>query len=298
MPARMRVAATLLLTACAAGSTRTGAPPAAEPAPAPATPRPAVTPPPPPAPTVIRIGPQAGRYIAHQRVEIRNDFAGMPPEQVLGFRSWFSVTVRDTSDSSGRLATVFVIDSVTADSATVLPPTINLATARGLTVRGWVATSGELEDAVYSDSVVAQNLGRLLGWFRRFFPHVPPAGLRSDGQWTDSLTSVDPGLGATISRTAVLHTRTAGWEMRDTVTVLRIDATEAYEFSGSGDGGGQPIELRGTGTRTGVDYLTGTGIYLGGTSSDTASMTIVLPQQGITIPQRQIGTLTITWLPR
>lgn len=292
-----RVAAAALAAACA-----TGSPPAAGPmpeTPAPVAPVPAAPPAVVPAgPAAIQIGPQRGRYLAHQRVEIRNDFAGMPPQELLGFRSWFAVTVRPVRDSAGRWATVFVIDSVVADSATELPPTMNLAAARGLTVDGWLDPTGELQDAVYSDSVVVQNLGRLLGWFRGFFPYVPPEGFREGGEWTDSVSVTEPGLGATITRTGARHVCASGWEVRDSLRVLRVEVTETYEFSGSGDGGGQPLELQGTGTRTGVEYLTGEGAYLGGTSSDTASLTITLPQQGITIPRRQIGTLTITRLPR
>lgn len=285
----------VLLTACAAGA------PAREPTATPQGPHP-VAPPPDPTPliptaTAVRIGAQQGRYLAHQQVTIHNDYAGLPPLQQLGFQSWFWVTVRDSSDAAGRLAAVFVIDSVVADSATALPPTFNLAAAAGLRVEGWLAPSGELQDVTFSDSTVAQNLGRLLGWFRRFFPYVPAEGFRPSGTWTDSLASTEPGLGATINRRAWLETQALGWEFRDSVSVLRLAVTEAYEFSGTGEGGGQPISLRGTGRRTGTDFLTAGGEYLGGTSSDSAAMDITLPLQGITIPQRQIGSLTITRLP-
>ncbi len=288
------VLATVLAAACAAGP-----PPAAAPQPASASPPPTTaTPLPlPPSSAVIRIGPQRNRFIAHQRVEIHNDYAGMPPEQLLEFRSWFTATVAPAQDSAGRWATTFVIDSLVADSATALPPTFNLAAARGLAVRGWLTSTGELQDAVFSDSVTAQNLGRLLGWFRRFFPYVPADGFREGGEWTDSLTTSEPGLGATITRITAIHMRAAGWELRDSAPALRVEVTETYDFSGSGEGGGQPLELRGSGFRRGVEYVTAQGEYTGGVSHDTASLTITLPQQGITIPQRQVGTLTVTRLP-
>jgi len=290
------VMAAVLAAACAAGS-----PPAAGPPPTPAAPAPlppSVTPPPmPPESATIEIGPQRSRFVAHQRVEIHNDYAGMPPEQLLEFRSWFTATVGPALDSAGRWATTFVIDSLVADSATALPPTFNLAAARGLAVQGWLTTTGELQDAVFSDSATAQNLGRLLGWFRRFFPYVPVDGFREGGEWTDSLTTTEPGLGATITRTSTIHMRATGWELRDSAPALRVEVTETYAFSGSGEGGGQPMDVQGSGFRRGVEYVTDQGEYTGGVSHDTASLTITLPQQGITIPQRQIGTLTVTRLP-
>jgi len=294
-----RVAAAAMLAACAAGApaTRTAPPPAPAPAaPAPVdTPAPAVVAPPAPA----RLAPQHGRFLAHQVVEIHNDYEGLPSRQVIGYRSWFSVTVRDTADAAHRLATTFVVDSLVADSGVMLPPTMNLAAARGLTVTGWVAPSGELQDPVFSDSGVVQSLSLLLGWFRRFFPHLPADGVQPGREWSDTLTTTEPGGTATLARTSELHVRAgAAWEHRPEGEALRLDAAETYRFTGSGDGGGQPLELRGTGVRAGTDYLAADGRYLGGTSRDSVALTITLPQQGITIPQRQLGTLSVQLLPR
>jgi hypothetical protein len=290
---RIRVAAAALLASCAGAK-----PPVATPVPTvPGDSTVAVAAPAPPSAVVVRLAPQRARFLTHQRVEIQNDFQGLPPRQTLGFRSWFSVTLRDSNDATGRWPTEFVVDSIVADSGTLLPPTINLWTARGLAVRGWVAPSGELQDAVFSDSAVAQNLGRLLGWFRRFFPHLPPEGATPGGEWVDTITSTEPSSGATIARTSHVRAFAVGWERFAERDGLRIDVVETYEFTGGGDGGGQPLELRGSGVRSGSDYLSPDGLYLGGTSADTASLTITLPQQGLTIPQRQIASLTITKLP-
>ncbi len=292
MPHRFRVAAAALLVSCAGASPPAGAPsPTAAPPPAAA-----------PAPTpdrseAVRLAPQHARFLTHQRVEIHNDFQGLPARQQLGFRSWFAVTLGDSSDASGRWYTVFVVDSIVADSGTLLPPMINLVAARGLVVRGWVTPAGELQDAVFSDSAVTQNLGRLLGWFRRFFPHLPPEGARPGGDWTDTITTTEPSSGATIERTSHVRAHAVGWAPYAERQGLRIEVAETYAFTGSGDGGGQPLELSGRGARSGFDYLSVDGQFLGGASADTASLTITLPQQGITIPQRQIAALTITKLP-
>jgi hypothetical protein len=298
-----RVAAASILAACASGApaTRTQSPPAATPAPPEpvpaAAPAPVVVPP----PATTRLAPQHVRFLAHQVVEIHNDYEGLPPRQVIGFQSWFTVTVRDTADTAGRLATIFVVDSIVADSGVFLPPTMNLAAVRRLTVTGWVAPSGELQDPVFSDSVVVQSLSQLLGWFRRFFPHLPADGVQPGREWTDTLTMTEPGSTATRARTTTseLHVRAAAaWEPRPEGEALRLDAAEHYRVTGSGDGGGQPLEYRGTGVRSGTDYIAIDGRYLGGTSRDSVALTITLPQQGITIPQRQLGTLSVELLPR
>lgn len=292
-----RVAAASILAACATGApaTQPGTPPAATPPTPAAAPAPVVVPP----PTTARLAPQRGRFLAHQVVEITNDYEGLPPRQVIGYRSWFTVTVRDTTDAARRLATTFVVDSIVADSAVFLPPTMNLAAARGLTVTGWVTPTGELQDAVFSDSGVVQSLSLLLGWFRHFFPNLPADGVQPGREWSDTLTTTEPGGAATVVRTTELRARAAAaWERRPEGEALRLDAAETYQFTGSGDGGGQPLELRGTGMRAGTDYIAADGRYLGGTGRDSVALTITLPQQGITIPQRQLGTLSVQLLPR
>ena len=281
-----RVAALSILAACASGQ--------GGPAPGPAAP--GVTGAAPASRT--RLAPQRGRFLTHQVVEILNDFAGLPARQVIGYRSWFVVTVHDSADVSGRLAATFVVDSLVADSGVLLPPTMNLASARGLTVTGWVAASGELQDPVYSDSGAAQSLSLLLGWFRRFFPPLPPDGAQPGLEWSDTLTTTEPGGTATVTRATRFTARAGAWEPRPEGPALRLDVEEVYQFTGAGDGGGQPLELRGSGARAGVDYLGADGRYLGGTSRDSVSLTISLPQQGITIPQRQLGTLSVQLLPR
>ena len=151
-----RVAAASILAACAsaAPATRTEPPPTATPAPPAPAPVDTLAPVVAPAPATARLAPQQGRFLAHQVVEIHNDYEGLPPSQVIGYRSWFTVTVRETADTAHRLATIFVVDSIVADSGVFLPPQMNLAAARGLTVTGWVAPTGELQDPVYSDSAV------------------------------------------------------------------------------------------------------------------------------------------------
>lgn len=300
-----RVAVATILAACAAGAP--APPPGATPVPAqpptlvPDTPTPIPAPPPvvPTPLTAARLAPQMGRFLAHQVIDIHNDYAGLPPRQTIGYQSWFTVTVRDSTDAANRLAAIFVVDSIAADSGVLLPPTMNLGAVRGLTVTGWISPTGEFQDPVFSDSAVVQSLSLLLGWFRRFFPHVPADGAQPGREWTDTLTTTEPGGAATVTRITELRARAgAAWELRPEGEALRLDAEETYQFTGSGDGGGQPLELRGTGVRSGTDYIAVDGRYLGGTSRDSVALTITLPQQGITIPQRQLGTLSVRLLPR
>jgi hypothetical protein len=98
-----RVAVATILAACAAGAP--APPPGATPVPAqppilvPDTPTPIPAPPPvvPTPLTAARLAPQVGRFLAHQVVDIHNDYAGLPPRQTIGYQSRFTVTVRDST---------------------------------------------------------------------------------------------------------------------------------------------------------------------------------------------------------
>lgn len=291
----MRGVAVLLVIA---GCTPAGAPPAGLPPPAPAPPGSlTVTPGHPPPRQRVRLAPQSGRFVAYQRVDIVTEYQGLQT-QYLGFRTWFAVVVADSADVSGRLPTVFTIDSLVADSGVALPADVNLYAARGLTVTGWLTPTGVFEDRVFSDSVAAQRLSRLLGFFGRFFPSMPGAGVLPGDSWTDSMTVTEPGVPATLTRTSIVESHVGAWETLDGLPALRLEVREAYQVTGSGDGGGQPVELSGSGARTGSDFLGVDGRYLGGTGRDSASFSINLPAQGLTIPQRQVSTVVITVLPQ
>lgn len=235
--------------------------------------------------------------MSHQRVDITTDYQGVGT-QYLGFRTWFAVTVGDSADATGRLPTTFTIDSLVADSGVALPPMMNLYAARGMVVSGWLAPTGALEDRSLSDSASAQMLGRLLGFFGRFFPFMRQAGVQAGDTWIDSLTVTEPGGTATLTRTSVVESHAGAWETLDGRPAIRLEVREAYQVTGSGAGGGQLVEVKGSGTRSGTDFVGADGRYLGGTSSDSASFTITLPVQGLTIPQRQVSTVVVTVLPQ
>ena len=289
---RLWAAAALVAACTPAAAPGTGTTP--DPAAAPPAATPAPTPAPPPSAAPLRLAPQRARFLAHQLVVIENDYEGLPPRTDLGFRIWFAVTVGATPDSQGRLPAMFVIDSVVADSGVELGPLINLYSARGLTVTGRLRHTGALEHAVYSDSGVVLSLSRVLGFFQRFFPNLPPEGVRPGQQWIDTVLTDEPTSTASLSRKSVVDARAGGWGTLEGAAALHLEARETYEFSGKSSSTGQPLEYSGTGVREADDYLGPDGRYLGGQARDSASVTILLPAQGIKIPQRQHSTLVVT----
>jgi hypothetical protein len=292
MPLRVFVAAAIVV-AMIACATRNPPPTTT---PAPAVPPPA--PPPPVArttPQVVRLGPSALRYVAHQVIHIEQEFQGMRQPLDFGLRIFFAVTITGPADSVGYLTTV-TIDSVVPDSGTTAPMGVNLGVAKGLRFTGRLTPTGEFHNPVASDTVSAQALGPIVGSFKNFFPRLPPGGLTLGATWTDTVTTSDRAAGAVEVKT-ISRSNAAAWEERNGVRCIRLEVVSTFTIQGAGEQGGQPFEVAGSGTRTGVDYIAVDGRFMGSEAHDSTSMTITLPVQNMIIPRTQISRSTVTVLP-
>src|SRR5688572_9955200 len=131
-----------ITAALLAGSISCGprTPPAQPPAPDVPPGGPPAPPAPPAAPPrggqeVIRLGPSAMRYVAHQVIHIEQEIQGTRQPLDVGLQIFFAVTIAGPADSSGYATTV-TIDSIVPDSGTTAPMGINLGVAKGLSFTG------------------------------------------------------------------------------------------------------------------------------------------------------------------
>jgi hypothetical protein len=238
--------------------------------------------------------------MVRQEVHIQQDFAGLPPTVDLKYAFYLTATIGGPADSAG-LPTTFTVDSVAVDSGSQLPPQINLSAARGFQVSGRLAATGEFISGPCDTSAAAASLGSLLPRFRSFFPRLPAGGVAPQTSWTDSTTASDPANcsgGAAITTRSENHRAATTWEDRGGGRALRLETTATYQFNGSGDQGGAPFTLDGSGVGTGIQFLSSDGRYLGGELRDSSTLTIDLPAQGVSIPRRQIARTTVTVLQR
>jgi hypothetical protein len=281
------------VTACTA---RTGAAPAPGvvplPAPAPVATAPVTRP-----SDVIRLGPSALRYVVHQQIHVEQQFQGQTQTIDRAIKLFVSATITGPADSAGY-PVALTVDSIVPDSGSIIPPTVNLVSARGLRYTGHLTPAGEFRQTGTSDSTLAQAFTQIVGAFRNFYPRMPPGGggLTLGADWTDTSTTSDrAGIDVTVK--AIAHSRVTAWEQRNGVRCLRVEVSSAYSVAGAGDQGGQPLEVSGTGTRTGVQFVAVDGRYLGGEAHDSSGIAVVLPMQGITVPVRQITHSTVAVLP-
>jgi len=244
---------------------------------------------------VVRLGPSALRYVLRHQIHVEQQFPGQTQTVDRGLRVFLSATIVGPADSAGYPLT-FTVDSIVPDSGTAIPPGVNLASARGLRYIGRLTPTGEFKQTSASDSTLAQVFTQFIGTFRNFYPRMPPGGLTLGADWTDT-SSTNDRVGIDVNIKAIAHSRATTWEQRNGAKCVRLESSSTYSVVGSGEQMGQPLEVSGTGTRTGVQFVAVDGRYLGGEAQDSSALVVGLPMQGMTVPVRQISHSTITVLP-
>ena len=297
------LAGTALAAACAPGARGTPAAsvppaPASGAAPDPYAPSPAPGPPLSPASRadVVRYGPGALRYLVHRQLHIQQALGDQTQSQNVGARIFVATAITGPADSVGYPA-IFTVDSIVADSGTPPPIVDNVSKVRKLVYAGRVAPRGEFVNAIASDSAVAQSVIQLLGNFRDFLPRLPADWVKPGAAWTDTVETTQKAGGSEVSRRAITHATTGTWEDRLGTRSVRVDANQTYRVAGGGKNAGQPFELSGAGTGSGVSYLGFDGRYLGGEWQDSTNLTIRLPVQGVAVPVIQVTRTTVAVLP-
>ena len=294
---RLLLAGTALTAACAPRSgTPTAAAPALTPAPGASTTTPATEGPSAHRPEVARYGPSALRYVVHRRLHIQQALGDQTQAQDVGARIFLATAITGPADSIGYPAT-FLVDSIVADSGTPPPIVDNVSKVRRLVFAGRVAARGEFVNALASDSAVAQSVVQLLGNFRDFLPRLPIEGVKPGAAWTDTVETSQKGSGPEVSRRTITHSTAAGWEDRLGARSVRVEGSQTYRVAGGGKNAGQPFELSGAGTGSGVAYIAADGRYLGGEWQDSTTLTVRLPVQGVAVPVIQVTRTTVAVLP-
>ena len=281
----------ILGAAAACGGSRASAPPVT---PSPATPAP--RPPdaaPPAGPKPVRFGPSALKYLIRRRISATQTIQGQTDSSRLGFRLFVHVTVRGPADSLGYPSTL-TVDSIVADSGMALPVTINLAAARGLSYSGVVSPSGEIKKSTPSDTVVARGLSQVLTDLRDLYPRIPAGGLTLNAAWTDTTSRTDrAGIFDRVTVTSIATSRAAAIEEVAGAHAVLIEVSALLTYTGTGNQGGQDLNLAGQGKRHVHEYVAVDGRYLGRESTDTTDLEIAVPARGQVISIRQIARSTV-----
>lgn len=244
----------------------------------------------------LRYSPGVTRYLITQRHHVDQQLPTGDQVQEIGLKTYVTAIIIGPADARGYSVSL-TVDSILADSATMLPPTVDLQSARGLRYDGRLSPSGRLIDPRPSDAAVAKNLAQLFGGFRTFFPKLPSAGVAPGSTWSDSTEATDTTGTAVVVDRSVSHYATGDWESPSGVRQLGIQVSGDFTVSGSGAAGGATFALSGTGTHAGRLLFSAAGRFLGGNTVDSAGIVITFDPQGMAIPRHQVSHTTIAVLP-
>jgi len=242
-------------------------------------------------PSTLRYAAGPGRYRVESNVRITREMMGNTQDQDANTTMLVSTTL---NEESGQLLLSATVDSI---AVTGSPEAASaLSAARGRSFRARFSPLGRpVRDSAAQGDVIEMQIGRSI----REFLAVLPASLSAGTTWTDTVTEEQPipDINGRISTRSIRQNRLVGWETRDGVRALHIATTGTYTITGSGDAGGQALELNGTGNATAERWVSAAGVYLGATASDSSNLTVTVTSVGMTIPIRQVQRTTVTRLP-
>jgi hypothetical protein len=216
---------------------------------------------------------------------------GASQQQLIDRTAYLRVTI--APDTAGYVATI-VLDSIQAAVGGVPAVPDSVIPARGTRWTAFLTPAGRLS-ALKADrsTTVGDQLGSNL---RSLFPSLPPDGVKSGMEWTDT-TEVPIRADAfdAMERSLTSYRATESDDPR-AKKAIKLESTGSYQRRGKGTQYDQQLEMTASGTRSAVHYLNPDGTLASARGSDAGDLTITIPAVGQSVPVKQAGTFSITSL--
>lgn len=204
-------------------------------------------------------------------------------------RTAYITSVAERSGDEYRMT--FVLDSVIAEPGSFLPPD-SLAAAAGSRWTARLLPDGQLLDLTLDSARGRPRTGvgdQTARTIEVLYPVLPPEGVRPGAVWNDSVnTDVETSGFNVTERGLVRYTATSA------AGGLQVVGTGTLRQEGSGTQFGQELEMSGEGSRTITYRLDGNGRLLGARGTDGASLQIIVPAVGQTVPLTQNSRFDVT----
>lgn len=240
-------------------------------------------------PNVVRYAPANLRYRARQHRHVEQEFNGQVTanDQV----TTFVLSVDLVADEGGLEATL-VLDSIdVTGSANATPQEIEAV--RGTRFSGMLGPDGRFAEFTGGDTT-QPYLRQVAREFEEFFPRIPADGVAPGRVWSDTTNTEVDASGITLEISSVNQHEALEWTEYAGERALKIHTVTSYTVSGSGQQGGQELELTGAGRRYVDQFLSADGRYLGSIVADTAEVDVLVVAAGILVPVKQHGADTLT----
>jgi hypothetical protein len=244
--------------------------------------------------------PGTQHYRLDQTVATTQTVQGMTQNAESRTAQFFSLALAEQPDGLG---VTYVIDSVTVIASENPSPMQAQAnqqaeaaaqSLKGRRIVGTVTPLGKVTKLADADST-APGGEQLAAGFRGFLVPFPSADVRAGMTWTDTTTNNFRNMGGIDGTTTSIVTYTvAGDTTVHGETAWRVRQEGTLTMSGMGAAQGTDVAMSGTGTISG-EVLVGrtSGVYLGGRTEQSQSITVEVPAANMTIPITNKVTTTI-----
>ena len=238
-------------------------------------------------PATVLYAPGTAQYLVVSRGTQEQNFQGQTQSSSTSMR----VQVRvDIATSTEGMTAIFTVDSILEVNAPGIFSS-QRNQVMGSTYTASFTPTGELgEVTTTSEGELARQIANTVS---TFFPRLPVGGTEPGATWTDTTEMLLPTGQVDLTIRAVTQYTAADWMGHYGQRALPIAIEAAVTISGQGEQMGAEFTLQGEGTTTGTFYLSATGTYLGGTSSDSVSAMVDVEAAGITIPVKMIQADTV-----
>jgi hypothetical protein len=284
----LRLLTVLALAGCGSTTSKTGGP--SGPTPEPGTPgpgTPAVTP-----GGVTYSAVRDASYALERHDSLTIQLPGGATQQQLIDRTAY-LRVAIAPDTASYVATI-VLDSIQASVGGVPAVPDSILPARGIRWTASLTPHGKLS-ALRADR--STTLGDQLGsTLRSLFPDLPPGGVRSGMEWTDTTEVPIRADAFDATERSIVTYRAADSDDPRAKKAIKLESRGSYQRRGKGTQYDQQMEMTASGTRTAVHYMNPDGTLASARGSDAGDLTITIPAVGQTVPVKQAGTFTITSL--
>ena len=193
----------------------------------------------------------------------------------------------------GGLGLTYTIDSVRFDEPTGSAAAMagggaaqRAAQAEALTGKQVVATVsalGAVSSIAAADTTDAAARSVAPG-FRTFLVAFPNAAVKAGMTWTDTVKATMNNMGIDVTSTAINTYTVTGDTTAYGRKAWKVEHTGALTLSGMGNTQGSDVVLSGSGTSTGTSLIAVDGVYLGGATDQTQTMTVEVPAASMSIP--------------
>lgn len=229
-------------------------------------------------------------YILERNDSLALQLPGGANQQQLIQRTAF-VNVTLVPDTGGYQATI-ILDSLQASAGGVPAMLDSLVPAWGTRWTGRLSANGRLS-ALTADR--STTLGDQVGSnLRSLFPTLPPGGVRTGMEWSDTTDVPVRADAFDAAERGITSYRASESEDPEARKAIKLESSGTYDRTGKGMQFDQQLEMKASGRRTAVHYLSQDGILISARGNDAGNMTITVPAVGQTVPVQQAGSYTIT----